>query len=167
MWDSIKILWGNALAAILAYFAPIDSEFTVLVILFSANFIVGLLTDLIANGDGFKIKKAFRCILELTCFVCFIAAMYSIGKVKGAQDGTIQCVSYVTWVVIWFYTCNVLRNLCALFSTGSIPHKVFSLLYFVVSVEFIKNIPFLSNYLKAREEVSKNPTAQDNSGIIL
>ncbi|BBK87883.1 hypothetical protein Bun01g_22530 [Bacteroides uniformis] len=55
-------------------------------------------------------------------------------------------VSFVTYSVFYFYGVNVLRNWKLLCRTGSTMYKCVSFLYYVVSVEFIKSVPFLSNY---------------------
>lgn len=72
--------------------------------------------------------------------------IYYIGEQKGNPDGSLQCVSFVTYSVFYFYGVNVLRNWKLLCRTGSTMYKCVSFLYYVVSVEFIKSVPFLSNY---------------------
>ena len=69
-----------------------------------------------------------------------------IGEQKGNPDGSLQCVSFVTYSVFYFYGVNVLRNWKLLCRAGSTTYKCVSFLHYVVSVEFIKNVPFLSNY---------------------
>ena len=77
----------------------------------------------------------------------FISAMFSIGERKNDTEGVLQMVSFVTYVVIWFYSQNILRNLKLLFKTGTM-HNIFAFLYYIVSVEFVKRIPFLVEYFE-------------------
>lgn len=143
--ESIRTLIVSIVTALAAYFSPIQGEMQGLLILFSANFLAGLLTDILVNNGKFSFKKAFRCVAEFTCVAVFIAAMFSIGERKNDLSGTLQLVSFVTYVVVWFYTQNILRNLKSLFRTGTM-HMICAFLYYIVSVEFIKRIPYLQTY---------------------
>lgn len=143
--ESLRTFVVSIVTALSAYFSPIQGEFQVLIILFSVNFVSGLLAAILVDNDKFRFKKAFRCVAELTCLMVFIAAMYSIGERKNDVSGTLQLVSFVTYVVVWFYTQNILRNLKSLFKTGTM-HMVCAFLYYIVSVEFIKRIPYLQTY---------------------
>lgn len=143
--EPIKTFVVSVVTAMIAYFSPISGEMQGLLILFSVNFFAGLLTDILVNNGKFSFKKAFRCVTEFTCMIVFIAAMFSIGERKNDVAGTLQLVSYVTYVVVWFYTQNILRNLKSLFRTGTM-HTVCAFLYYIVSVEFIKRVPYLQQY---------------------
>lgn len=143
--DSLRTVIVVITTGVLSYFKPISGEIQALIILFTFNFLAGLLAGLLVDNDKFRFKKAFRCIFEATCLVVFISAMYSIGEMKGEQELVLQGISYVSYVVIWFYLQNILRNMKMLFKTGA-AHNIFAFLYYVISVEFIKRIPFLAQY---------------------
>lgn len=145
--EPIKTFVVSVVTAMVAYFSPIRGEMQGLLILFSVNFFAGLLTDILVNNGKFSFKKAFRCVAEFTCMAVFIAAMFSIGERKNDVAGTLQLVSYVTYVVVWFYTQNILRNLKSLFRTGTM-HMVCAFLYYIASVEFIKRVPYLQQYFE-------------------
>lgn len=81
-------------------------------------------------------------------FFLLVAAIYFIGDHKGNPDGALQCVSFITYSIFYFYGVNILRNLKLMATSGTAFYKVVSFLYYVVSVEFIKHIPFLTNYQK-------------------
>lgn len=149
--ESLRTFVVSIVTALAAYFSPIEGEFQGLIILFSVNFISGLLAAILVDNDKFRFKKAFRCIAELTCLMAFIAAMYSIGERKNDVEGTLQLVSFVSYVVVWFYSQNILRNLKSLFKTGTM-HFICAFLYYIVSVEFIKRIPYLQQYFDIENE---------------
>lgn len=156
--DALKTFVISIFIGISSYLVPIEGEIQGLLVLFGCNFAAGLAVSLMVENEKFKFKKAFRCFIESTIFVLFIAAMFSIGERKSDLSGTIQCISFVTYIVVWFYTQNIIRNLRALFKKDSVPYKIFSFLYYVVSVEFVKKIPFLVDYfnsIKAEKEESK------------
>lgn len=145
--EALRTFFVSLFAGIAAYFNPIHGEIESLMIIFAFNFIAGLLCDLLVNRAKFRYKKAMRCFFELTCMMVFISAMFSIGERKNDTEGVLQMVSFVTYVVIWFYSQNILRNLKLLFKTGTM-HNIFAFLYYIVSVEFVKRIPFLVEYFE-------------------
>jgi len=135
------------LSGITAYLAPISGEITSLIILFGVNFACGLLAALLVSKEGFSFKKAFRCIIEAATFFVLVSSVYSIGEHKGNPDGALQCVSFISYSIIWFYGVNILKNLKLVFKPETLAGRVFTFLHHVVSIEFIKKIPYLSNYI--------------------
>lgn len=142
----LKNLFVGLVTGIAAYLHPVSGDIKSLIALFAINFLFGLLAGLLVNNETFSLKKAYRCILEAMSFFVLACAIYYIGEQKGNPDGSLQCVSFVTYSVFYFYGVNVLRNWKLLCRAGSPTHKCVSFLHYVVSVEFIKNVPFLSNY---------------------
>ena len=156
--DTIKGFFVSVISAIAAYLNPISGEMQSLLGIFAINFVCGLLTALIANDEHFSFKKAWQAIVQATIFFVLICAIYFIGERKGNQDGALQCVSFVTYAVIYFYACNILRNLKTLLPNGSVAYRAASFLYYVVSVEFVKKIPFLADWCtinKVEKEIRK------------
>lgn len=147
----LKNLLIGLVTGIAAYLNPVSGDIKSLLALFAINFLFGLLAGLLTNGEIFNFKKAFRCILEAMAFFVLISAIYFIGEQKGNSEGALQCVSFVTYSVFYFYGVNVLRNWKLLCRKGSATFKCVSFIYYVVSVEFIKNVPFLSKYQKSME----------------
>ena len=137
--------------AILAYLKPIEGELWSLFLVFFLNFFFGYLSGMIANREDFNIKKAFRCIGEASVFFVLCTAIYAIGKLKGQDGGALQCVSFITYTIIYFYGTNVLKNLKKIFKPHTAPWLVISFLYYVLRFKFIERIPFLSDYLNLKE----------------
>lgn len=146
--DYLKSLFVGLVTGIAAYLSPISGDIKSLIALFAINFLFGLLAGLLVNNETFSFKKAFRCVLEAMAFFVLISAIYYIGEQKGNPDGALQCVSFVTYSVFYFYGVNVLRNWKLLCRKGSATYKCVSFIYYIVSVEFIKSVPFLENYKK-------------------
>lgn len=144
----LKNLFVGLVTSVAAYLSPISGDIKSLIALFVINFSFGLLAGLLINNEDFSFKKAFRCILEAMAFFVTVSAIYYIGEQKGNSDGALQCVSFVTYSVFYFYGVNVLRNWKQLCTKGSATYKCVSFIHYVISVEFIKKIPFLSNYQK-------------------
>ena len=152
MAERIKDIVVSVVLAVLAYLKPIEGELTSLMIIFFLNFVFGYLSDMIANGKDFSLKKAVVCIGHATAFFVLCAAVYVIGRLKGQMEGSIQCVSFISYLVLWFYGLNILRNLKIIFKEGTPPWYVVSVLYYVLRFKFIDKIPHLASYLNISSE---------------
>lgn len=150
--NTIKTLLISILISITAYLQPIAGEMQSLLYVFGINFIFGLLAAIISNKEGFSFKKAWRCIWEATVLFILICSLYYIGERKGDEMAALQCVSFVSYAVIYFYIVNILRNAKFMLKEDTIAYKVIHFLHFVISVEFVKKIPYLSNYLNTVNE---------------
>ena len=134
---------------------PIEGELSSLMIVFTLNFIFGYLSGMIAKGENFELKKAVVCIGHTTVFFVLCAAVYAIGRFKGQMEGSVQCVSFISYLVLWFYGCNILKNLKQIFRKGTPPWYVVSFLYYLMRFKFIEKIPYLSDYLNYTEKEEK------------
>lgn len=119
MADRIKDIVVGVVLALLAYLKPIEGELSSLMIVFTLNFIFGYLSGMIAKGENFELKKAVVCIGHATVFFVLCAAVYAIGRFKGQMEGSVQCVSFISYLVLWFYGCNILKNLKQIFKKGT------------------------------------------------
>lgn len=146
--EYLKSLIVGLITGVAAYLNPISGEIKSLVAVFAINFLCGLLTALLINHESFSFRKAWKCIVEATVFFMLVCVIYWIGEHKGNPTGALQCVSFITYSVFYFYGVNILRNLKAILPNGSNGYKVIAFLHYVLSVEFIKNIPYLTNYLQ-------------------
>ncbi len=141
--DNFRSLIVGLLTGIAAYLSPIHGEVFSLFWVFALNFLFGLLTGLLANNESFSFKKAFRCIGEAMVFFVLVCAIFMIGEHHGDDSAALQCVSFITYSVFYFYAINILRNLKVLLPDGSAGHKVVAFAHYLISVEFVKKIPYL------------------------
>ena len=110
---------------------------------------------MIAKGENFELKKAVVCIGHATVFFVLCAAVYAIGRFKGQMEGSVQCVSFISYLVLWFYGCNILKNLKLIFKKGTPPWYVVSFLYYLMRFKFIEKIPYLTAYFNYAEKEGK------------
>lgn len=151
--ENIKNVITISISAVLAYFQPIYSVLIVIMAILGSNFIFGLLSGIIADKENFDNKKAFYCFFEGMVLFGLIAFIYFIGE-KMETESIVQCISVITYALIWFYGVNILKNLKKLFPTN----QFISFLYYVLSIEFVNNVPFLDKFL------SIHKTKEDNNG---
>lgn len=152
MLEQVKNMIVAVVLAVIAYLKPIEGELWSLFLIFFLNFLFGYLSGMIANGEDWNNKKALRCVGEATVFFVLCTAIYAIGRLKGQMAGAVQCVSFVTYVIMYFYGLNILRNCKKIFREKTAPWHVVSALYYVLRFEFIKKIPFLMDYLNIGSE---------------
>ena len=118
------------------------------------NYFVGYLSGRIRYGEEFNLMKAVKCLREALIFFGLAGSIYFVGILKDMQEGAIQCVSTVVYILIYFYSTNILRNIRQILKEGTPAYKAVDFIYYLLSFEIIKKIPLLDDYLhKADNDV--------------
>lgn len=149
--DALKIILASLCANITAFLCPIRNEIFGLVLLFAVNFLFGLLADL-SNHREWSFKKAFRLFRDAAVFFVMVTSIYLIGHLKGEEIATVQCVSFLTYVAIYFYGTNILRNARMVTQEKSTLFKILDFLYYVLSLRMVKGCSSLGNYFELYEK---------------
>ena len=157
MFDTIKNLVITITSVVVGYFAPLKDIVFVIFFIFLHNCIFGLLAGVGVEGERFNLKKFFRCILETLVFYVIVLSIYLVGEKMGNPSGAIQCISGVVYAIIYFYTVNILRNAHKLLPKS----KVLKFLFYVLSFEIIKKIPYLQQYMENAAAVEENIKKED------
>lgn len=150
MVEQVKNMIAGIVLAILAYLEPIEGDLKSLFLVFFLNFLFGYLSGMV-KGEDFSLKKALVCVGHATIFFILCASVYAIGRLKGQMEGSVQCVSFITYLVLYFYSLNILRNCKKIFKKGTTPWHVVNTLYYVLRLKFIEQIPFLKDYLDTQK----------------
>lgn len=150
--------------ALLAFLKPIGGEMASLLLVFVLNFLFGYLSGMIAHGEDFSLKKAVVCIGHATCFFVLCVAVYAIGRMKGQMGGAVQCVSFITYMVLYFYGLNILRNMRGIFREGTPPWRVADALYWILRLKFVERIPGLDSYLNRSKDEKDGKEGDDGEG---
>ena len=137
---------------LLAYFAPITDMVFVIFFVFLLNFITGLISGVVVQHEHFSLKKFFHCLIETFVFYVIVLSVFVMGEKMNNLDGAIQCITGVVYAIIYFYGVNFLRNLLLLCPDS----RVIKFLYHVMSLEFIRYVPFLSQYLNHKQKTDNN-----------
>lgn len=146
--DFIKMTIMSVLGILATFFKPLEEELLVLVLVFAMNFIFGLVADKVKHNVGFRFKKAFASFKEATTFFVLAVMIYTFGELKDwSVEAAVHAVGFLTYVLSWFYSVNILRNLKDIFRPKSVAWKVVDFLYYMVSIEFVEKIPYLNNYM--------------------
>ena len=162
MIEQIKNMIVGIVIAILAYLEPIEGELQSLFLVFFCNFLFGYISGMV-KGEDFSLKKSLVCIGHAAIFFVLCAAIYIVGRLKGQMAGAVQCVSFITYLVIYFYGLNILKNCKKMFKEGAAPWHVVNTLYFILRFKFIEHIPYLKNYLDTQKEEGDNNLKEGKS----
>lgn len=135
------------LTGIAAYLHPIANNVFALTWLLAGNFIIGLLCGVLVYDEKFSWRKAWDCFKEALMLFGVVASVYVIGKLNGNHDGAIQCVSMIIYAACYFYGVRILRNLRNMAKDGSPAWHLLNFLYMLLSMEFVKHVPLLENYI--------------------
>ena len=142
LFTPLKSVLVTALCAVGAFFAPIANLIFAIFIIFLLNCIAGLVADIAISRKKFDLKKFFHCLFETMVFYVIIMAIYVIGDKLLNMEGAIQCSTVIVYAILYFYSVNILRNCHLLFPDS----KTLKFLYFVMSFEIIKKIPYMERF---------------------
>lgn len=159
LFTPLKSVLVTALCAVMAFFAPIANLIFAVFIIFLLNCIAGLIADVVTDKKRFELKKFFHCLFETMVFYLIIMAVYVIGDKLLNLAGAIQCSTVIVYAILYFYGTNILRNCFKLFPDS----KTLKFLYFVLSFEVIKKIPYMERFKEKEEQVSAELDKENSS----
>lgn len=164
MIDELRIWIVGVISAVAAFLNPISGDIYSMLAVFGLNFLFGLIAD-IANNGGWSKKKMLLAFRDAGLFFTFAFFIYGIGYMQKNMQGAQQCVSFIVYSLLYFYTTNICRNGCIITREGGVAHAVFQWFFWILSVEFIKRIPYLKAYLEGKkptEAVADKPIEENH-----
>ena len=151
IYTSIRNLLASVFSVMFAYFAPIQNMVFVVFFVFAINCMAGMIAGIVAKHERFNLKKFFHCMLETFVFYVIVLSVFTIGEKMRNLDGAIQCITGVVYAILYFYGVNTLRNLNILFPES----KVIRFLFYVLSFEVVKKIPYMQQFINKEKEGGK------------
>ena len=148
---SLRVLFVGMWTIFLSYFEPIGYNIILLCGFFVANIAVGLWESLAIKGERFHYEKILWSFLLLLIFamITFFATFTAILIHK--QNYVEPMLDFLSMLYIYSYAVNILHNLMSIF-----PNVViFKYVYYVISVEFVKKIPFFTKYQESEGKTKK------------
>jgi hypothetical protein len=146
--DILKTTLSTVVSFILTLIFPIHDYFLVILILASVNIAMGL----IADHGNWQFRKAFNAFIYLFGYLLLLLLTACIGllmHVKLVKQE--EFISWITWVMIYFYVTNILRN----WHIRQPDNRVIAFLYWVLSFKIIDKIQILKEFFKY-EKSKKN-----------
>ncbi len=155
MVDFLRTAIAMLFSCLLTLFSPIQDILIGMVVLLAMNGLFGLLADII-NGNGWKMNKATRFLVQ--CFVYFVLvmALFVVGHFIHKDSEVATCVSIISIITTWVFSINILRNCRNCCPKTSSMYKLFDILYYIVSIQIVEKVPFVASYIARKEEESNN-----------
>lgn len=158
--NDLKTCIVNLVGAVLALLAPIQNFMYAMLLLFSMNFLFGLLADRLNNKD-WDTKKAMKFILYCSLFFVAACAIFVIGHLMDEKEQAIAVVKILCWGAIYVFGTNIFRNWREILVPGTSWYKFVDLMYYVLSVKFVERFDWLKNLKKDREAARSHNTILD------
>lgn len=155
--NGTKNILATLFSVAMAYFAPIQDMVFTIFFLFLVNCIVGMITGMLVEKEGFRLRKFVYCIAETLAFYLIVVCLFVVGRNMDNMNGAMQAIGGVIYSIIYFYSVNVLRNLTYIFPES----RTLIFLYWMVSFEFIKKIPALQRFNDYCKEHKKENDEKD------
>ena len=145
--DTLKLVAASLFANIAGLLFPIRNDMFGLVLLFTVNFIIGVLAD-VGNHREWSFRKAFRFFRDAAVYFVMITSIYLLGHFKGEKEAAVHCVSFMIYVAIYFYGTNILRNARMITGERSTLFRVLNFLYYIFSLRVLERSNWLKDYFE-------------------
>lgn len=149
--DTLKLIVASLFANIAGLLFPIRDDIFGLVLLFSLNFVAGILADL-SNRRDWSFRKAFCFFRDAAVYFFMVASIYLLGHLKGDEEAAVQCVSFMIYVAIYFYGTNILRNARMITREESTLFRILDFLYYIFSLKVMEHSTLLKDYMQYHDK---------------
>lgn len=146
--DQFKYVMCTFVSGLLTFFFPIKDFITAMVVVFSVNFVFGVIAGQL-HGEDWSWRKAMIFFRHCGLFFFVTASVFATGYFMHASDETHGVVKFLCCVAIWFYTTNIVRNWQLMMIEGTIMWRFAGFLYYLLTLKAVEKIPFLQDYLRA------------------
>ena len=149
--EYVKSIYVTMGICILAYLAPICGSIIVLVCLFFADLIFGILSALIAKRQRLNGRKAMREFSSLVVYIVIISGVLFVMDTMGHKHFALPIISVITYAFSYFYATNIVRSMRELFPKSA----QLKFIEFVFCLEFVKRVPFMEDFVKFNDEMEQ------------
>jgi len=144
LYNMLKSFIAAAFTALFNFFLPIHNFFVVIAILATIDIVSGI----VADGKWEK-KKAWKAFVYLLLYFFLLLIVFAVGiMMKVATENVTNFADWITWVMIYFYASNIIRNWHIKWPDS----KVISFMYWVITIKFVEKIDFLGEFLKQKKD---------------
>lgn len=151
--NDLKTITVTFIGGIFTLLAPIQNFMYAMLLLFSLNFLSGIVAARVGKED-WSTKKALMFFVYCAVFLVMACAAFIIGHFMGEHQQAVAVVKILCYLAVYIFGTNIFRNLRFITPDSSPWHKLFSLCYYVLSVKFIERFPLIK---KLQEEAAKLP----------
>ena len=133
-----------------SYLEPVKPLFFAVILLFTADFITGVVKSRKHSGRWQLRSGRLRwSFVKMFIYMSVMALTFAICElVQIGADIAVSAVKIEVWCIIYIEGLSIIENLLALFPED----RFLRFLRFLLAVEFLKYIPLLSAFLKENED---------------
>ena len=139
---------------LMAYFKPIEPLILLVVVLFCTDFALGVCKSIRLKGcwkglASFKLRwslakaAVYLLVVSYTFFIC--------EKMEVSNETIKSVIKLEVWSVVYIEGLSIVENLKVLFPNN----KFLDIIHYFLSVEFLKYVPQLANFLKKKGDVDE------------
>jgi phage-related holin len=138
-----------AAGCVAAYFEPIRALLMLVTALFVADFITGVVKSRKVNRTWTLRSKRLRwSFVKMFVYMAVMAITFYVCEAMQLSASTaLSVVKVEVWCVVYVEGLSIVENLLAVFPDD----KFLKFLHYLLSVEFLKHVPLLSNFLKEKD----------------
>ncbi|MDR1121807.1 MAG: phage holin family protein [Dysgonamonadaceae bacterium] len=139
---------------IAAYFEPVRALLMLVCGLFVVDFITGVLKSHKVNRTwALKSKKLRWSFVKMFVYLAIMALTFAVCEMMALSvDTGLTVVKMEVWCIVYIEGLSIIENLLILFPGD----RFLKFLHYLLSVEFLKYVPVLSNFLKEREDENRD-----------
>lgn len=144
---------GFILGSVWAFFTlltPIKDFMLSMVILFSLNFLFGLIAAKF-NDEEWNWKKAGMFFVCCCVFFVTVASLFVVGHFLHSDNQAIYCVRYICIAAMYLFTTNILRNWRKILIPNTPWYQLVDFLHYLLTLGFIDKMPIFKNYKEYKE----------------
>jgi phage-related holin len=137
-----------AAGCVAAYFEPIRALLVLVTALFVADFLTGIVKSRKLYGCWSLQSKRLRwSFVKMFVYMAVMALTFGVCEAMMLSRGTgLAVVKIEVWCIVYVEGLSIIENLLTLFPDD----KFLKFLHYLLSVEFLKYVPVLNDFLKEK-----------------
>lgn len=148
MTDYLKEIGLIILTFIISVITPIQHILLLLLFASTVNIIFGIRADKVVKNRAFSMKKAMQSFEQLILYFLIVIMVFATFKYLGDESIGQLAMKWLTYILIYFYSINILRNAEILYP----KNKAIPFLKSVLTTEIFDRINNLIGIFKKDKE---------------
>ena len=156
--EQIRIIAVSMITTVLGYISPTNGYVISLIIMFALNIFAGMRADgvSVVRCKNFSVRKFKNSLVEFLLYLLIIETIFTVMHSCGDGDAALIAVKSVTYVFVYVYAQNALKNLIYAY-----PDIIaLRILYHAVRFEFKRALPSYIKPIVERIEAERKRRAE-------
>lgn len=137
--------------SLLAFLQPVQNAMILLLLFAGIDILFGIISGVIALNERFNFKKFILAAAYLLVYLGIVVMVYAVGKYQSDIDESLYIIKVITYVFIYFYSSNILKNLHTIMP----DNPVIRFLDYFIGLQFTKKLSILEDFIKKEQDKTK------------